>query len=147
VALDALGFRPKTAHPVHRDIPSLALESEQLVLRTREEFCDPGVDVIRRTDLGASRLKHLEIEEFVGFDIFADCARNLLFVVTDHEGVKILECFPEQMAGIETVGVQDFDLHESHDPKEEQCKGHNMNGHHQKQDPTPGARYASNQTL
>ena len=47
VALDALVLRPETAHPDHRELFPVAVESEQFLLLTRKKGRDSGIGAIR----------------------------------------------------------------------------------------------------
>jgi hypothetical protein len=147
VALDARVLRPETAHPEHRDLFPVAVESEQFLLRTRKERRNLGVGAVQCSYLGAGLSKDLEIEEFVCACIFTDRLWDLPSLVSDHEGMKIIDRLPEQVAGIETVGAQYLKLDNSHRPEEEQGEGHDVNRHYQQQDSSPVARNTSRQPL
>ena len=77
--------------------------------------------------------------------ILTDRARDLLSFVSDHEGMNVLDHLLEQVAGVEAVGAQYFELDNSHCPEEEQGEGYDVNGHHQQHGPSLRARNASGQ--
>ena len=79
--------------------------------------------------------------------ILADRSRDLPSFVTNHEGVKILDRFLEQVTCVKTVGPENLELENVHRPEKEKGEGHDVNGHHHQQGSPAGARNPSGQAL